>query len=88
MTKTVSLLSASMLVIGISAAVGHAEAADRGPQHVAANSANAANDNQATWSERAANRRQQTSGTDAVTVRPYGSHNDGYRTSQGWWKDD
>lgn len=88
MPKTVSLLSASMLVIGLSA-VGHAEAADRGMQQVAANSYSAANDNnQVTRNARAANRRQQSGSADAVTVRPYGSHNDGYRTSQGWWKDD
>lgn len=88
MTKTISLLSLPVVVIGLSAAVGQAEAAERGVQHVAS-SYSAANDNSRTTSiAPAASRRHSNSSENPVTVRPYGSHNDGYRTSQGWWKDD
>jgi hypothetical protein len=54
----------------------------------AANS-NAANSNVQSAMAPSAEQDVGVAGTeDAVTVRSPGTHNDGFRTFQGWWKDD
>lgn len=75
-TRT-SLLAAATLLIGLSA-IGEAHAGNA-RHRVDANAPHGDS-----YRGTVAHRGYQT---NAVTVRPYGSHNDGYRTSQGWWKD-
>jgi len=93
-TRT-SLLAAATLLIGASAigqahagsAINHADAnAPRSDGYHAAASTQSA----ASTGDRSDARHhpRRSNETNAVTTRTPGSHNDGYRTSQGWWKDD
>lgn len=91
-TRT-SLLAAATLLIGLSA-VGQAHAgnathrADANAPHADSYRMAATTQSAASSGDRGYVTPRRDNETNAVTVRPYGSHNDGYRTSQGWWKDD
>lgn len=93
-----SLLAAATLILGLSA-IGHANAANsawnsatdagagRNPSaSMAMQSAAASGDR--SGGRYVARSDSDTNDTNAVTTRTPGSHNDGFRTSQGWWKDD
>lgn len=96
------LLATSMLLTGLAAAVPADAASTETQRFAVAQQQSAANQNQQSGvNQNAANPNtqsamapssQQDAGVPdtetAVTVRDPGSHNDGYRTFQGWWKDD
>jgi hypothetical protein len=82
-----SLFAAAALVLGLSA-IGHAEAANSDYRSTSMQAQGIAAPGDRADSRYVARSDSDPNGTTNVTVRPYGSHNDGYRTSQGWWKDD
>jgi hypothetical protein len=85
--KRTSILAVSALLIGLSA-IGNVMATENAPnatQSVAQSESQAAHPyHRGTTTQ---NDWRNSRGNDPVTVRPYGSDDDGYRASRAWWKD-